>query len=281
MIWFRALALALFLIGCGRDNLAPVPTFISIGEVQFQSASGQGTEHQLISEVWIYADSQLIGAYPVPSLVPLLGGPAVRLDIFPGIRENGQAASPTIYSMLAPWSTTVSAEPASTIALTPLFRYRGDLRFPLVEDFESSNLFREDLDGDTLTRFEVVSAPAIEGKSARAMLTSVHPLFEVASNFPLSNLPDNGSLVYLEMEYASETNLAVGLKTEDGSKTYKLLLFANDLVPQKIYVNFTAEIEAAKAKDLRITFLSTYDETAGKPEQLVILDNIKLLHFRS
>lgn len=281
MKWYGLLPLMMVaIIACDKDPLAPVPGFLSIQEVEFNAAPGQGTENQLITEVWIYADSQLIGAYPVPSVVPVIGEHPVRLDIYPGIRENGQAASPVIYPLMAPWNVTIDPQPESMIPITPLFTYGRDIRFSLLEDFQTSNLFREDLDGDTLTRLEITDAQAIQGRSARAILTPAHPMLEVASNFPIGTLPRNGSPVYLELEYASETPLAVGLKAADGNKSYKLLLFANDLVPQKIYVNFTAEIEAAKGQDLQITFLSTYDNASGNPEQLVIIDNIKLLHFR-
>lgn len=273
--------LVFLFFSCGKSDQAPIPTFLSIQKVNFESDAGQGTTNQLFSEVWIYADSQLIGAYPIPSQIPLLGDKLVRLDVFAGIRENGQAMAPRVYAMVAPWRTQVTLQPEGTVSLTPTFKYSRNIRVSLLEDFETSNLFRTDLDGDTLTRFEIISENAIQGKSARAKLTALHPQLEVANNFPLSNLPQNGSPVYLELEYASEMALAVGLKTETGQKIYKLLLFANDLVPQKIYVNFTAEVEAAKSSDIQITFLSTFEDSSGKPEQEVIIDNIKLLHFQS
>jgi hypothetical protein len=100
----------------------------------------------------------------------------------------------------------------------------------------------------------------------------------VASNFSYA-LPDVGSPVFLEMEYAAETNLAVGLRTDNGTAIYKLLLFANDLVSKKIYVNFTQEVQAAKARDYQVIFRASFDGERGKDRQDVIIDNIKLLHF--
>ncbi|MCB0689322.1 MAG: hypothetical protein KDC53_22445 [Saprospiraceae bacterium] len=275
-----ALFFLLLVYGCSKGEQAGVPSFLSVENVDFKVSTGQGTVHQLITEVWTYADSQFIGAYSVPSEIPLLGDDQVRLDMYPGIRENGQAAAPTIYPLMVPWSTRIDVHPGGSIPITPTFAYSPNTRFALVEDFESSNLFRDDLDGDSLTLFEVSVVNAIEGKSARAVLSASQPQLEVASNFFLSNLPTDGSPVFLELEYAAETALAVGLQSEGGNKLYKLLLFDNDLEPQKIYVNFTAEVEAAKGNDVKILFLSTYDDSSGKAEQEVIIDNIKLLHFR-
>ncbi|MBK8506754.1 MAG: hypothetical protein IPL46_33975 [Saprospiraceae bacterium] len=71
------------------------------------------------------------------------------------------------------------------------------------------------------------------------------------------------------------------MKSQNGSRLYKLLLFANEMKPQKIYVNFTAEVEAATSRDFEVIFRATYDTSSSKAEQEVVLDNIKLLHFRS
>ena len=264
-----------------KAELAEIPTFIATETTKFISGTGQGTEHQLISEIWTYADSQLIGAYPVPSQWPLLGRDRIRLDVFAGIRENGQAAFPVVYPLISGWSIDIEARPGETVTLNPTFSYAKNVRFALVEDFELSNLFRQDLDGDSLTFFSITEVHAIEGKSARALLQQDHPDLEVASNFSYSDLPTNGTPVFLELEYASDTPLAVGLKSGNGDRLYKLLLFANELVPQKIYVNFTAEVEASASRDFQVIFRATFDTSSGKAEQEVILDNIKLLHFRS
>lgn len=261
-------------------ELAEIPTFIAIDTTRFTIGIGQGTDHQLISEIWTYADSQLIGAYPVPSQWPLLGQDVVRLDIFAGIRENGQAAFPVVYPLFSGWSTGIVAKPGETITINPTFSYAKNVRFALVEDFEVSNLFRQDLDGDSLTFFTVSEVHAIEGKSARAILNQAHPELEVASNFSYGDLPPDGTPVFLELEYGSDTPLAVGLKSGNGGRLYKLLLFANELVPQKIYVNFTSEVEAATSRDFQVIFRATYDASSAKAEQEVVLDNIKLLHFR-
>ncbi|MBK8506753.1 MAG: hypothetical protein IPL46_33970 [Saprospiraceae bacterium] len=184
---------------CGKTELAEIPTFISIVTTEFAVGVGQGTDHQLISEVWTYADSQLIGAYAVPSQWPLLGQERIRLDIFAGIRENGQATSPVVYPLLSAWSTDIAARPGETITLSPVFSYAKTIRFALVEDFETSNSFRHDLAGDSLTMFSVSEINAIEGKSARACLQQDHPNLEVASNFSYSDLPANGTPVFLEL----------------------------------------------------------------------------------
>ncbi len=279
MSWWNAmLILAFLLLACEKNKLAEIPAFVTVDSIEFAPVSGQGTSQQLISEIWIYADSQLIGAYPVPSVIPVLGTEMIHLDIFAGIRENGQAASPVIYPLIAPWRTDIVAGPGRSLVITPRFSYARNVVFPLVEDFESGNLFRQDLDGDSLTFFRIEPNSVIEGRSAQASLTAAHPVLEVASNFSYA-LPDVGSPVFLEMEYAAETSLAIGLRTDNGTAIYKLLLFANDQVPKKIYVNFTQEVQAAKARDYQVIFRASFDGEGGKDSQDVIIDNIKLLHF--
>ena len=92
--------ICILIYGCTGIHVADVPTFINIEEVGFRSDPGQGSENQNLSEVWMYADSLFLGAYPVPSRIPVLGSGGLTLEFFAGIRENGQATSPVIYPMM-------------------------------------------------------------------------------------------------------------------------------------------------------------------------------------
>ncbi len=280
-LWRILSILIIFGWACEKGQIAEVPTFLSVETVEFTTSAGQGSSRHLISEIWIYADSQLIGAYPVPSQIPVLGDGMIKLDIFAGIRENGQAAAPVIYPLTSTWSTQIMVNPGASQVIKPVFMYDRNVVFAFIEDFESGNLFRQDLDGDTLTSFHLITDNAIQGRSASVSLSAEHPVLEVASNFSFGNLPSDGSPVFLELEYAAEANLAVGLRSDRGVSLYKLVLFPNDLVPRKIYVNFTQEVQAANANDFQIIFRASYIDEAAKATQEVIIDNIKLLHFRS
>jgi hypothetical protein len=260
--------------------LAEVPTYISIDTVQFFAKSGQGTSKQLISELWVYADSQFLGSFPVPSSFPVLGEETIVLDFFAGIRANAQALSPRIYPLMAPVQVLLAEAPGQQVQVTPKFAYENQVVLAFTEDFEVSNLLLQDLDGDSASFFFRTSDRAIEGVSARAILSQVTPELEVASKFAITRIPSNGLPVYLELEYTSDVALAVGLRQTGGMPRYTLLLFPQPDNSKKIYLDLTPDIQKLAATAYEVLFKSSFDSQLSKQEQEVTLDNIKLLHFR-
>ena len=162
----------------------------------------------------------------------------------------------------------------------PEFGYADQVVWAFVEDFEVSNLFSEDLDGDSATFFFRTSERAIEGISARAILSQSNQQVEVASKFSYEGLPINGLPVFLEFEYTSDVALGVGLRQPGSTPTYKLVLFPQPDRAQKIYLDITTDIQRLGASAYEVLFKSSFDEQLSKQEQEVSIDNIKLLHFR-
>ena len=274
--------LALCIAACDRaGDLALVPTYISIENVSLAPTMGLGTEHHDFRDIWVYADSQFIGSYGVPSEFPIIGDGEIALDLFAGIRENGQALSPVIYPLVGSAKMTITTSPDSEVRISPIFSYADKVVASFLEDFESTNAFRRDLDGDTLTFVSSDVTNSIDGRSGRSILTMGHEEMEVSTSFTYDDLPTNGAAIYLEMEYAASTPLAVGLQSKEGNSIYKLALFANDLTPEKVYINLTQEVEVSKSSGFYVIFRSLYDKNIALDTQEVIIDNIKLLHFRS
>jgi hypothetical protein len=273
--------LCLLSLSCDKDQmLAEDPTYISVDTVEFFTKSGQGTDRQLISELWVYADSQFIGSFPVPSTFPVLGKATLNLDFFAGIRANAQALSPQIYPLLAPVQVILDATPGQEVQITPRFSYGNQIVLAFNEDFEVSNLFSQDLDGDSATFFMRTSERAIEGISARAILNETNQQLEVASKFAYQGLPTNGLPVFLELEYTSDIPLAVGLRQPNGAKNYKLILFPQQDKAQKIYLDLAVDIQQMGSSAYEVLFKASFDEELSKQQQEVTLDNLKLLHFR-
>ncbi len=164
-----ALLFTIGIVACDRaGDLALVPTYIRIQNVSLTPATGLGTDHHDFRDIWVYADSQFIGSYGVPSEIPLLGEGEIGIDLFAGIRENGQALSPVIYPLVGSTKVTITATPDSEILVAPVFSYSNKVVASFLEDFESTNSFRRDLDGDTLTFVSSDAINSIDGRSGRS-----------------------------------------------------------------------------------------------------------------
>ncbi len=277
--WVVVLSVLCATCSCHRDALlAPIPTFLAIEKIGFETSPGQGTAQQQFSEAWIYADTQLLGAYPVPAMIPVLGEGSITLQVFAGIRQNGQATMPVLYPMTAGSTIRIEVNPGHQIAIEPVVQYHPGVNIVLSEDFEQSNTFRTDLDGNGQTVLEIMSSGAIEGRSAIGLVTLTDPILEVANNFPFA-LPTNGRPVFVELQYYGEAPLAIGLyNPATRARQYKLVLFATDMTT-KVYVDFTGEVRDARWSEYQIVLRADYNPSSSGTEQRVVVDNLKVLHF--
>ena len=275
--------LMLMALGCAKDTQpAVIPTFIEVPSVQVVTDARQGTTQHQITEVTAYADSQLIGTFPVPGTFPLLVDGSFALDLFAGIRVNGQAATPGIYPFFPPSRQILTADPGQVVRVQPLYRYASEARFVFVEEFSDIPIFEDDLDGDRQTSLTVVTeGPLIEGPTARGTVSAEHPDLEVATR-DVYTLPTNGSSAYLELQYRSDVPVWVGLRGH-GSVTgpasaYILVLFPAGEA-RKVYVDLRETLQASALSGYQVIFMITFDPALGVSPQHVWLDNLKLLHF--
>ena len=273
----------LILLGCSKsEDKAAIPMYVDVEATEVTTRPTEGSGTHLITEAWVYADSILLGAFPIPSRVPLIGEGVVTLDIFAGIRENGLAASIGIYPFYNSYQYEVDFEELKIVSIVPVFTYEEGMTIALIEGFEQSNIFQLDLDTDPDTKIRISSEGSLDGGSGVAELTSEHPILEVASDLVPSVLPSNGAPVYLELDYKSVIPFSVGTRQHGIASSpmtiYKLVLFPDDEW-QKIYVNFTEDIRRSNASGYQIVFQSFYDSSISQEAQTIHLDNIKLLHF--
>ncbi len=279
---YYLLFISMMLAACSKDRLAEIPTFVEVTKVDVVTTMGQGTDLHEISELYVYADNSLLGIFPVPSAIPIIGDQQAQLELFAGIRENGISNNSTPYPFYQPISLTIDLT-QPTVMYSPAFSYHENTVFTMVESFESSHTLGVDLDQDTETSISAREGTGgIDGKFGIGSMTRDHSLLEVATNFVYDDLPDNGAPVYLEFQYKSDVTLAVGLRGHNPSQApvsiYKLGLFPSDDW-KKIYVNFTADVQGLESSGYQIIFLASFSDSNSKAIQSIYLDNLKLLHF--
>jgi hypothetical protein len=269
-------------MNCNKENdPAPLPAYIHIDTIAVSVIQGQGTDMHLITEAWVYTDSVFQGAFHVPTTFPILGKGEINIDIFPGIRVNGQGSSPDIYPLMTVFSQKMDLNTLEETLIKPIFTYHPKARFTFVEDFETGNIFTNDIDQDPETHL-LVSKVSSGRKSASGTLSASHTVLEVATNFIYENIPSDGSPVFFEMEYKGDIPLAVGLRGHQTgispSTQYKLILVPREDW-QKIYINFSDDLKRSQLSGYQVIFRSQFDSSLSQAEQKIFLDNLKLLHF--
>jgi len=281
--WSLVVFYAIFVVwGCKKND--PVPTYVEVNEVDFSFSGTQGTKHQKLSHLWVYADEQLLGAFPFPAKIPILCEQSTcNLRFYPGIRDNGSSDTPEIYPFLDYYSTTIPYKSGEWQTIKPVFSYNQDTRFLLMENFDFSNQFNVDLDGNPNTT-HMASPDAYEGLACLKMTCDKNnPLVEVANNSLITNLPTNNTTpVYLELTYKCDLPIGIGYNlTRNGRVEKKLHAILNPRAEwNKVYINFTELFTQSGTTGVQLFFSGSFTEYTGLETQASIwIDNVKLLKF--
>jgi len=278
------------LLWSGCDIVNPdeaIPAYIHIEPFEFSAnISTQGSASAKITEGWVTVGGEFLGAYSLPATLPVLAEGVTEVKVEPGIKDNGVSVTPEIYPFYESYITSVDLKPTATATIAPSTTYRTDARFAFIEDFETTNnIFIDDIDGNPET--EVVSAfsDAFEGQGVgRIVLTPEHPVLQVATNFDekFSGLQERGVFVYLEVNYKSDTEVAWGVVAyPEGLFSPPDIIYDPVFVARdewnKIYFNLSRLFFESQGEEFQITLLAQAE--AGLEETVILLDNIKLVHF--
>jgi hypothetical protein len=89
---FFASILIIGAFGCNAINPAEkVPTYIQIDSVQVLNMvpAKHGSVSHKITDVWVYYNLQLLGAFELPAKIPVLADGKGQLQVVAGIWDNG------------------------------------------------------------------------------------------------------------------------------------------------------------------------------------------------
>jgi hypothetical protein len=280
-----ALLLSLSLGGCDLINPSEtIPTRIQIEPMDLEVEDGQGSDQQKITEVWVYADGNFLGAFYPPVEIPYIGDSDQSSFSFrPGIRNNGIASDPIIYPMYTHFNLTLNTTPGSMTQVTPITHYQPGTVFSLIADFESKNEFvdnRDTVAASMVTRS--MNSPFEGDYSGEIILSQIAYFIEVGNAIPLGNIPTDGTPSYLEFQYKSEMEMSIGVLgiTLDGQQFSNFFYLVKPSENwNMLYIELTDILQTSGFPAYKILFRSAYPSDATKPELKIQLDNIKVVHL--
>lgn len=254
-----------------------VPSYLQVDTFSFSVLPGQGTSSTKITDVWVFAENSVVGAYEMPKTFPVIDSGPTPMIFSAGIWDNGISETRVEYPFYYPDTITLTLQPGKTLMFTPHFTYRPSTKFYFIEDFEAGNLFNK-LNGDTNMIRITDAANVFEGSGAGSIyLDSDHPFYEGRTSAAYT-LPKEQP-VYLEMNYKCNQAFEVGLYGTLLATTvfyYKWKINPKDFW-NKIYLNMGNDVTSLGADNYQILIRATYDGTAAASH--IYLDNIKLVSF--
>ncbi|MBC7884109.1 MAG: hypothetical protein H7X99_01440 [Saprospiraceae bacterium] len=278
-----SLANALLLISCGlTDNQNPVPSFIDLKEPVVLLKGGPDLyDTHKITDVWVFADGQILGVFPLPAKVPLeVQDSDVEITILAGIRNNGMNDIPVFYPFYKSIVKTLKPVGNEIYQIPLNFEYSGSALFPINEGFETGNSLTLDLDNKPSTFLTVTSDEASAGiKSGMITLTNEQHFIEIASDAAVRDGQNSRGASYIELDYKGDGEISVGLaKTQGSLILIEYVLF----VPckqnwNKIYIDVTDKLSVKDYDEYRIAL--GFRRTSTSDTSKIYIDNVKHVHF--
>ena len=289
-----AVLFILTLNSCQRDKMkADIPAYLSIPAVNLvTNYNSEGTSHNDISTVWIFANNKPVGVFELPCVVPVLANGPTEIEVQFGINMNGISATRAIYLAYNKYEQTLDMNPQDTIYLDPSkivnVSYKSTATVKVIEDFDETgqNLVATGRSDTALLKTSQPNEIFINtsnlsennGKAGIAHLTSDNPFFE-ASTIDIYQLPRVGQSVFLEMSYKTDVPILIGViahRPEGKVQAGTLTLYASDSW-KKIYVNLVTEIDAyPTATGFQIFIGGSLGNSLNSAD--IQLDNLKLVY---
>lgn len=271
---------------CTKSSPDEIPSYVAVDSISINVTSAQGTASQKISDTWVYADNDLIGAFELPAKFPVLKSGSSDLSIFAGIKLNGINETRAPYPFYDRIKKTVTLERETVTNLGHLkFKYAENTKFAWKEDFEEYNLSldstaRSEINFTRVQLAELETAFPFENNkyAAKVIIPENDRVFECQSHDAFS-LPTDGTSVFLELNYKSNNAFTVGLFVNGSITSQRSVLIVNPSPEwNKIYINFTPTLSSnLGGSTFRIFF--TAIKSTDEPNAEIYFDNIKLLHF--
>lgn len=288
--WFLIALSGILLLGCNEE--AKIPVYLYLPEFEANTNySTQGTASQDFTTGWLYVNGDLVGAYEVPTKIPIITEGNAKIDFYPGVNLNGQASFRYWYDEFAPYQETFNFQPGESYELNSngsglaTVQYKPSASIKILEDFESTglNLEPSGLSDTVILKTNApgeVFQPNIAGEEqdySGKMVVGPLNIGEVAT-ISEYDLPKFGANVILEIHYKTNINFTVGLYVDLPSQVIQTPVVT--VYPttewKKMYINLVTEVSAypnASSFKIFVGAINPYSE-----ERTVFIDNMKLIY---
>jgi hypothetical protein len=260
------------------------PAFIFIDTFEVTTTPGQGTNRNGISELWVYANADIIGVFDVPAQIPLIGNGNQQITIFAGIKNNGIGTTRIRYPFFATFDTVLNLQGLNEYHLTPRFTYNQGALIDNSRNFETGNTFVSGSNNNGSIDLIDDSQIAADGNRCIRATVNNPGYLQFIDNTDLTM--ESGNTVFLEMDYSCNNTFGIGVYALQAGNSAKIpILYLTPTTPDagstpawnKVYVDFGAiAIQYPNADYYRIYFESSANESATPT---IFLDNLKIVNW--
>lgn len=281
--FMMGLLLVLALTGCVNSWDGP-PHFVHIDAIQLELSSEEGAATERIEEVWVYSETDVLGAFPLPADIPLSPeqlGSSAEITFSAGIRANAISSTRQPYPFYDAVVENLDIDYGGFDTLALTVGYTELTEVIVAEDFETANRFQESVTSSGQVIRTEDPAFVLDGVgSGLIVLDSVHHTVISSTNEQEYDLGTNGP-VWLELDYSCTQPFWIGLYVKNAVNAQRvpiLILNSTDGERNKIYLDLGPVVRTSPdATHYEITLDAYYDGSAEST--FVMVDNFKLLRY--
>ena len=287
MKYLKSLLFILFIINltaCQKELEADRASYVTIESFNYNTNNNETIpfsndfESINISDCWVTFNGQFIGAYEMPSNIPVHMSGNINARISPGIKVNGISSNRIIYPFYKEYEISTEINLDQNIELYPITEYRDnvDLDDLTGGDFEIGNILIATEFSDTIPITQTENV--FQGnKSCAIYLDTTNHYFLIKNIEPLTfqNYIDD---IFLELDFKSSIPFRVGLILNNDVSTrqeHMIIYESNDW--KKLYLDLSPIIGLGG----NLNNYNIYFE-ADLPDEMssgfVYLDNLKIVH---
>ena len=287
MKYLKSLLFILFIINltaCQKELEADRASYVTIESFNYNTNNNETIpfsndfESINISDCWVTFNGQFIGAYEMPSNIPVHMSGNINARISPGIKVNGISSNRIIYPFYKEYEISTEINLDQNIELYPITEYRDnvDLDDLTGGDFEIGNILIATEFSDTIPITQTENV--FQGnKSCAIYLDTTNHYFLIKNIEPLTfqNYTDD---IFLELDFKSSIPFRVGLILNNDVSTrqeHMIIYESNDW--KKLYLDLSPIIGLGG----NLNNYNIYFE-ADLPDEMssgfVYLDNLKIVH---
>jgi len=225
-------------------------------------------------------DDEFLGAFELPAKLPVLKSGKHHVQIWPGIKKDGIAATRVSYVFYSPINKDINFALDSTSKTGVLkTTYQATTSFVWKEDFEDVSLTLDTTNRSTayIVRTPVGSPLTFEGShSGMVVLDSIHDFFECQTHleYPIPAEP-----VFLELNFNTSNTFQVGVFSYGSTILYQTpIITLNQTNGQwkKIYIDLSTTLNAYTGMTSYRVYFSTFKD-AGMKQSTILFDNFKVV----
>jgi hypothetical protein len=272
------------LVAC--DSPEDVPSYLYIKNFTMSTnPATEGFSGERFTEAWVYVNDNVIGAYTLPTEVPIPATGDVRLTIYPGVRNNSSSTTPAIYFNCNRYDATLNMKAGKTDTITPKTSYAPDVTIAWLEGFDAGNSLTVPIDGTPNSTFQVTPKEVKYGVACGYFeVNEAKPYVSVTTATAFKQIP-NSDRAYLEVDYKGTADLEVKLIANKSSGASPLeiarLVAKNEW--RKAYVKFDFKnYNATEFPSFNFIFAAALPKDINgnvlKKEAELRIDNIKLIY---